>query len=109
MFKHSITEDTTNPPNIYRNVDPSLTMLKVWRRNPKYDLANKPIPVAVPAGSVLDFDGENMQTTVNGTVVEEAWATNYPKLRPGNNTLVFVSDADLSTSRTVISYNPRLK
>nr|DAL95003.1 MAG TPA: distal tail protein [Caudoviricetes sp.] len=109
MFKHSITEDTTNPPNIYRNVDPSLTMLKVWRRNPKYDLANKPIPVAVPAGSVLDFDGENMQTTVNGTVVEEAWATNYPKLQPGNNTLVFVSDADLSTSKTVISYNPRLK
>lgn len=109
MFKHSIKEDTTNPPNIYRNVDPSLTMLKAWRRNPNYDLANEPIPVAVPAGSVLDFDGENMQTTVNGTVVEEAWATNYPKLRPGNNTLVFVSDADLSTSRTVISYNPRLK
>ncbi len=109
MFKHSIKEDTTNPPNIYRNVDPSLTMLKAWRRNPNYDLANKPIPVAVPAGSVLDFDGENMQTTVNGTVVEEAWATNYPKLRPGNNTLFFVSDADLSTSKTVISYNPRLK
>lgn len=109
MFKHSIKEDTTNPPNIYRNVHPSLTMLKAWRRNPKYDLANKPIPVAVPAGSVLDFDGENMQTTVNGTVVEEAWATNYPKLRPGNNTLVFVSDADLSKSKTVISYNPRLK
>jgi phage-related protein len=109
MFKHSIKEDTTNPPNIYRNVDPSLTMLKAWRRNPNYDLANKPIPVAVPAGSVLDFDGENMQTTVNGTVVEEAWATNYPKLRPGNNMLVFVSDADLSTSKTVISYNPRLK
>lgn len=109
MFKHSIKEDTTNPPNIYRNVNPSLTMLKAWRRNPNYDLANKPIPVAVPAGSVLDFDGEKMQTTVNGTVVEEAWATNYPKLRPGNNTLVFVSDADLSTSKTVISYNPRLK
>ena len=109
MFKHSITEDTTNPPNIYRNVDPSLTMLKAWRRNPNYDLANKPIPVAVPAGSVLDFDGENMTTTVNGTVVEEAWATSYPKLRPGNNKLVFVSDADLSTSKTVISYNPRLK
>lgn len=109
MFKHSIKEDTTNPPNIYRNVDPSLTMLKAWRRNPNYELANKPIPVAVPAGSVLDFDGENMQTTVNGTVVEEAWATSYPKLRPGNNTLVFVSDADLSTSKTVISYNPRLK
>ncbi|MGO1442592.1 MAG: hypothetical protein ACTHWD_00165 [Lactobacillus delbrueckii] len=109
MFKHSIKEDTTNPPNIYRNVDPSLTMLKAWRRNPNYDLANKPIPVAVPAGSVLDFDGENMQTTVNGTVVEEAWATDYPKLRPGNNKLVFVSDADLSMSKTVISYNPRLK
>jgi hypothetical protein len=109
MFKHSIEEDTTNPPNIYRNVNPSLTMLKAWRRNPNYDLANKPIPVAVPAGSVLDFDGEKMQTTVNGTVVEEAWATNYPKLRPGNNRLVFVSDADLSTSKTVISYNPRLK
>lgn len=109
MFKHSITEDTTNPPNIYRNVHPSLTMLKAWRRNPSYDLATKPIPVAVPAGSVLDFDGENMQTTVNGTVVEEAWATNYPKLRPGKNTLVFVSDADLSKSKTVISYNPRLK
>lgn len=109
MFKHSIKEDTTNPPNIYRNVHPSLTMLKAWRRNPNYDLANKPIPVAVPAGSVLDFDGENMTTTVNGTVVEEAWATSYPKLRPGNNKLVFVSDADLSTSKTVISYNPRLK
>ena len=109
MFKHSIKEDTTNPPNIYRNVHLSLTMLKAWRRNPNYDLANKPIPVAVPAGSVLDFDGENMQTTVNGTVVEEAWSTNYPKLRPGKNTLVFVSDADLSTSKTVISYNPRLK
>lgn len=109
MFKHSITEDTTNPPNIYRNVDPSLTMLKAWRRNPNYDLANKPIPVAVPSGSVLDFDGENMKTTVNGTVVEEAWATSYPKLRPGKNKLVFVSDADLSASKTVISYNPRLK
>ncbi|KNZ37383.1 phage tail family protein [Lactobacillus delbrueckii] len=109
MFKHSIEEDTTNPPNIYRNVNPSLTMLKAWRRNPNYDLANKPIPVAVPSGSVLDFDGEKMQTTVNGTVVEEAWATNYPKLRPGNNRLVFVSDADLSKSKTVISYNPRLK
>lgn len=109
MFKHSIKEDTTNPPNIYRNVHLSLTMLKAWRRNPNYDLANKPIPVAVPAGSVLDFDGENMQTTVNGTVVEEAWSTNYPKLRPGKNILVFVSDADLSTSKTVISYNPRLK
>ncbi|MCD5464853.1 phage tail domain-containing protein [Lactobacillus delbrueckii] len=109
MFKHSIKEDTTNPPNIYRNVHLSLTMLKAWRRNPNYDLANKPIPVAVPAGSVLDFDGENMQTTVNGTVVEEAWSTNYPKLRPGKNTLVFVSDADLGESKTVISYNPRLK
>lgn len=109
MFKHSIKEDTTNPPNIYRNVHLSLTMLKAWRRNPNYDLANKPIPVAVPAGSVLDFDGENMQTTVNGTVVEEAWSTNYPKLRPGKNTLVFVSDADFSQSKTVISYNPRLK
>jgi|GEM_PF-3160968 len=109
MFKHSIKEDTTNPPNIYRNVHPSLTMLKAWRRNPNYDLANKPIPVAVPAGSVLDFDGEHMTTTVDGTVVEEAWATSYPKLRPGNNKVVFVSDADLSTSKTVISYNPRLK
>lgn len=109
MFKHSIKEDTTNPPNIYRNVDPSLTMLKAWRRNPNYDLANKPIPVAVPSGSVLDFDGENMKTTVDGTVVEEAWATDYPKFRPGNNKIVFVSDADLSTSKTVISYNPRLK
>ena len=109
MFKHSIKEDTTNPPNIYRNVHPALTMLKAWRRNPDFDLAKKPIPVAVPSGSVLDFDGENMKTTVDGTVVEEAWATSYPKLRPGNNKLVFVSDADLSKSKIVISYNPRLK
>ncbi|AZA17204.1 MAG: tail protein (endogenous virus) [Lactobacillus phage ViSo-2018b] len=33
-------------------------MLKAWRRNLTMIWQTKPIPVAVPAGSVLDFDGE---------------------------------------------------
>lgn len=109
MFKHSIKEDTTNPPNIYRNVHPALTMLKAYRRNPAYDLKKKPLAYAVASGEVLDFDGENYKTTVNGTVVEEAWVTNYPKLQPGQNTLTFVSDADLSDAIVDIQYNPRVK
>lgn len=109
MFKHSIKEDTVNPPEIYRNVHPSLTMLKAYRRNPAYDIKSKPLAYAVASGEVLDFDGEKWKTTVNGTVVEEAWVTNYPKLQPGQNTLTFISDADLSDAIVDIQYNPRVK
>lgn len=109
MFKHSIKEDTVNPPEIYRNVYPSLTMLKAYRHNPAYDINNKPLAYAVASGEVLDFDGEKWKTTVNGTVVEEAWVTNYPKLHPGQNTLTFISDADLSDAIVDIQYNPRVK
>lgn len=109
MFKHSIKEDTVNPPEIYRNVHPALTMLKAYRRNPAYDIKSKPLAYAVASGEVLDFDGEKWKTTVNGTVVEEAWVTNYPKLQPGQNTLTFISDADLSDAIVDIQYNPRVK
>lgn len=109
MFKHSIKEDTVNPPEIYRNVHPSLTMLKAYRRNPAYDSTSKPLAYAIASGEVLDFDGEKWKTTVNGTVVEEAWVTNYPKLHPGQNTLTFISDADLSDAIVDIQYNPRVK
>ncbi|WP_436680745.1 phage distal tail protein, partial [Lactiplantibacillus plantarum] len=51
-------------------------------------------------------DCEEDQVTVNGALVSPVWSTDFPKLKPGVNSLTLTGDID--DAKITLKYLPRL-
>lgn len=57
-------------------------------------------------GQDVIFDSEDEEITVENSMVEPVWISNYPKLKPGINT-ISIFGSDLRNAEIVLSYYPR--
>ena len=57
-------------------------------------------------GQDIIFDSEDEEITVENSMVEPVWISNYPKLKPGINT-ISIFGSDLQNAEIVLSYYPR--
>lgn len=114
MFKHSIMEDVVNPPEIYKNIHQSLTMMKVYRHNPEYEKLQEPVPDVVAKGQTVEFDTSKHSVRIGGYSAKPTWSTDWPSLNPGVNHIKLVGvdskgkTIDLDDADVVIQFNPRL-
>ncbi|WP_439847901.1 phage distal tail protein, partial [Lactiplantibacillus plantarum] len=58
------------------------------------------------AGQEIVLNCETNSTTVGGKLVSPVWSTDYPKLRPGVNSLSMIGDLD--DAQMTLKYIPRL-
>ncbi|MCT3305790.1 phage tail protein [Lactiplantibacillus pentosus] len=101
MLKKPITEDIKKVS--YINPFLSITNLHIWKANSVP--ANKPTYVAT-ANSEIVMDCETDSTTVDGNLVSPVWSTDFPKLKPGVNSLTLTGDID--DAKITLKYLPRL-
>lgn len=60
----------------------------------------------VKKGQNVIFDSRDEEITVENSMVEPVWISNYPKLKPGINT-ISIFGSDLHNAEIVLSYYPR--
>lgn len=60
----------------------------------------------VKKGQDVIFDSDDEEITVENSMVEPVWISNYPKLKPGINT-ISIFGSDLRNAEIVLSYYPR--
>ncbi|MFH0490508.1 phage distal tail protein [Lactiplantibacillus plantarum] len=101
MLKKPITEDIEKIH--YNNPFLSITNLHIWKANSVP--TNNPTYVAT-ANAEIVMDCEEDQVTVNGALVSPVWSTDFPKLKPGVNSLTLTGDID--DAKITLKYLPRL-
>ncbi|MDN7065490.1 phage tail protein [Lactiplantibacillus plantarum] len=101
MLKKPITEDIEKIH--YTNPFLSITNLHIWKANSVP--TNNPTYVAT-ANAEIVMDCEEDQVTVNGALVSPVWSTDFPKLKPGVNSLTLTGDID--DAKITLKYLPRL-
>ncbi|WP_432375265.1 phage tail domain-containing protein [Lactiplantibacillus pentosus] len=101
FFKHSITEDDQKVG--YENPYLSITHLDIYQVN---DVAQDAPKYIANAGQEIVLNCETDSTTVGGKLASPIWSTDYPKLRPGVNSLTMIGDLD--DAQITLKYLPRL-
>ena len=101
MLKKPIAEDIESVT--YTNPFMSITNLHIWQAN----LVSSTTPTYIAsANQEIVLNCEDERTTIGGKLVSPVWSTDYPKLRPGVNSLTMTGDLDDAT--IVLKYLPRL-
>ncbi|WP_076637111.1 distal tail protein Dit [Lactiplantibacillus plantarum] len=101
MLKKPITEDIEKVA--YINPFLSITNLQIWQANS--------VPTTTPtyvatANAEIVMDCEEDQVTVDGALVSPVWSTDFPKLKPGVNSLTLTGDID--DAQITLKYLPRI-
>lgn len=92
----------------YKDAYLSLVDLQITKLNYLEEVdgeADEPKEV-VKRGQDVIFDSEDEEITVENSMVEPVWISNYPKLKPGINT-ISIFGSDLRNAEIVLSYYPR--
>lgn len=92
----------------YKDAYLSLVDLEITKLNYLEEVdgdSDKPKEVAKKGQDVI-FDSEDEEITVENSMVEPVWISNYPKLKPGLNT-ISIFGSDLRNAEIVLSYYPR--
>ncbi|MPQ36922.1 phage tail protein [Lactobacillus plantarum] len=101
FLKFPIAEDYNNVD--YKDPFMSLPYLRIWQVNKVYPSDTTYI---ANAGQEIVLNCENNTTTVGGKLVSPVWSTDYPKLKPGVNSLTMVGDLD--DAQMTLKYIPKL-
>lgn len=92
----------------YKDAYLSLVDLQITKLNYLEEVdgdPDQPKEVAKKGQDVI-FDSEDEEITVENSMVEPVWISNYPKLKPGINT-ISIFGSDLRNAEIVLSYYPR--
>jgi hypothetical protein len=92
----------------YKDAYLSLVDLQITKLNYLEEVdgaSDEPKEVAKRGQDVI-FDSEDEEITVENSMVEPVWISNYPKLKPGINT-ISIFGSDLRNAEIVLSYYPR--
>lgn len=92
----------------YKDAYLSLVDLQITKLNYLEEVdgdPDQPKEVAKKGQDVI-FDSEDEEITVENSMVEPVWISNYPKLKPGINT-ISIFGSDLQNAEIVLSYYPR--
>lgn len=92
----------------YKDAYLSLVDLEITKLNYLEEVdgdPDEPKEVAKKGQDVI-FDSEDEEITVENSMVEPVWISNYPKLKPGINT-ISIFGSDLQNAEIVLSYYPR--
>ncbi|MGY5438486.1 phage tail domain-containing protein [Lactiplantibacillus argentoratensis] len=101
FLKFPIAEDHNNVA--YKDPFMSLPNLRIWQVN-KVDESDT--TYIANAGEEIVLNCENNSTTVGGKLVSPVWSTDYPKLKPGVNSLSMFGDLD--DAQMTLKYLPKL-
>lgn len=101
FLKFPIAEDHNNID--YKDPFMSLANLRIWQVN-KVNPSNT--TYIANAGQEIVLNCETESTTVGGKLVSPIWSTDYPKLKPGVNSLTMTGDLD--DAQMTLKYLPKL-
>ncbi|RXS59681.1 hypothetical protein ETB93_15710 [Lactiplantibacillus plantarum] len=101
FLKFPISEDHNKID--YKDPFMSLANLRIWQVN---KVAPSDTTYIANAGQEIVLNCETNSTTVGGKLVSPVWSTDYPKLRPGVNSLSMIGDLD--DAQMTLKYIPRL-
>ena len=101
MLKKPITEDIEKVA--YTNPFLSITNLQIWQAN---SVASTTPSYIATANSEIVMDCESDTVTINGKLTSPVWSTDFPKLKPGVNSLTITGDLDDATM--TLKYLPKL-
>ncbi|WP_159259041.1 phage tail domain-containing protein [Lactiplantibacillus pentosus] len=101
FLKFPIAEDH-NKIN-YKEPFMSLPNLRIWKAN---SVNPSDTTYIANAGQEIVLNCETESTTVGGKLVSPIWSTDYPKLKPGVNSLTMTGDLD--DAQITLKYIPRL-
>ncbi|MDN6052931.1 MAG: phage tail family protein [Lactobacillus sp.] len=101
FLKFPIAEDHNKID--YKDPFMSLANLRIWQVN---KVAPSDTTYISNAGQEIVLNCENNSTTVGGKLVSPVWSTDYPKLKPGVNSLSMIGDLD--DAQITLKYLPRL-
>ncbi|MEE6680429.1 phage tail domain-containing protein [Pediococcus pentosaceus] len=101
FLKFPIAEDHNKID--YKDPFMSLANLRVWQAN---DVNPSDTTYIANAGQEIVLNCETNTTTVGGKLVSPVWSTDYPKLKPGVNSLSMFGDLD--DAQMTLKYLPKL-
>ena len=101
FLKFPIAEDHNKIA--YKDPFMSLANLRIWQAN---NVDPSDTTYIASAGEEIVLNCENNSTTVGGKLVSPVWSTDYPKLKPGVNSLSMFGDLD--DAQMTLKYLPKL-
>jgi hypothetical protein len=101
FLKFPIAEDHNKIA--YKDPFMSLANLRIWQAN---NVDPSDTTYIASAGEEIVLNCETNTTTVGGKLVSPVWSTDYPKLKPGVNSLAMFGDLD--DAQMTLKYLPKL-